>query len=472
MNIPKTPIIIEKIIKFLLALQPNIYPKAAILLTIAKFMQILNYKRLKFETCFGTRITNIFALVFLPSGGGKDLTCKNLENFVFQPVFEAFREKSKEEYKKDLDKLQKKYFGKKIPQSERNKNFPIALESQNATPEGLKKIADFLDTKDFGGIFLFVSELAYIFSGNKGVELFYYLLGCYDGKISGKSIKSDNQGEAVNNISISFLGFSDPERFFNNTNIDFNALLATGLARRTFLIFQPKLAKNVFFAAERAFIKHAKSKAEKLSKEVQDIIDCLEYETVFNVTNTAYDNVFVKYKQNCLQKSENMENAHMQKEIKDRPLKALNIAALYAVLSHPSEKVIKEQDIEQAIETVEYLSTDLEKFLNYTPQKHDLYQQFFEFLKRNKNKAFAKTELITKYYSDTGFSRKILRKDFDEIVSIVKEIAEMNDLTVETSFFHNNIGKKIMLKDKVQPVENCKISHISPVDNTENVCVS
>lgn len=472
MNMPKTPIIIEKITNFLLTLQPSLYPKAALLLTIVKFMQALSYKRLRFNTCFGTRITNIFALVFLPSGGGKDLACKNLENFILNTVFEEFSEKSKAEYKKDYDKLQQMYMGKKIPKSELNKIFPIALESQNATPEGLKKIADFLNTKDFGGIFLFVSELAYIFSGSKGVELLYYLLGCYDGKIAGKSIKADNQGEAVKNISISFLGFSDPERFFNNTNVNFNALLATGLARRTFLIFQPTLPKNQFFKAERNLIKHAQDKAKRLSKEVKDIIDKLPYEGIFNVTNTAYDNIFVQYKQDCLQKSEKMENSHLQKEIKDRPLKALNIASLYAVLNHPTENIVTETDLKQAIETVEYLSTDLEKFINYTPQKYDTYQQFFEFLKRNKNKAFAKTELITKYYSETGFSRKILRKDFDEIVSVVKEIADMNGFTVTSNFFHNNIGQKITLKDKVQPVENCKISHISPVDNTENVYVS
>lgn len=303
MNMPKTPIIIEKITNFLLTLQPSLYPKAALLLTIVKFMQALSYKRLRFKTCFGMRITNLFALVFLPSGGGKDLACKNLENFILNTVFDDFSEKSKAEYKKDYDKLQQMYMGKKIPKSELNKIFPIALESQNATPEGLKKIADFLNTKDFGGIFLFISELAYIFSGSKGVELLYYLLGCYDG----------------------------------------------------------------------------------------------------------YDNIFVQYKQDCLQKSEKMENSHLQKEIKDRPLKALNIASLYAVLNHPTENVVTETDLKQAIETVEYLSTDLEKFINYTPQKYDQYQQFFEFLKRNKNKAFAKTELVTKHYSETGFSRKILK---------------------------------------------------------------
>lgn len=472
MNMPKTPITIEKITNFLLTLQPSLYPKAALLLTIVKFMQALSYKRLRFNTCFGTRITNIFALVFIPSGGGKDLVCKNLENFILNSIFEEFREKSKAEYKKDYDKLQQIYCGKKIPKLELNKIFPIALESQNRTPEGLKKIADFLNTKDFGGIFLFVSELAYIFSGSKGVELLYYLLGCYDGKIAGKSIKADNQGEAVKNISISFLGFSDPERFFNNTNVNFNALLTTGLARRTFLIFQPTLPKNQFLKAERNLIKHAKDKAEGLSNEVKDIIDKLQYESVFNVSNTAYYNIFVEYKQNCLQKSETVENSHLQKEIKDRPLKALNIASLYAVLNHPTENVITETDLKQAIKTVEYLSTDLEKFINYTPQKYDQYQQFFEFLKRNKDKAFAKTELITKYYSETGFSRKILRKDFDEIISVVKEIADMNGFTVLSNFFHNNIGQRITLKDKVQPVENCKISHISPVDNAEKPCVS
>ena len=176
-------------------------------------------------------------------------------------------------------------------------------------------------------------------------------------------------------------------------------MLATGLARRTFLIFQPTLPKNQFFKAERNLIKHAQDKAKRLSKEVKDIIDKLPYEGIFNVTNTAYDNIFVQYKQDCLQKSEKMENSHLQKEIKDRPLKALNIASLYAVLNHPTENIVTETDLKQAIETVEYLSTDLEKFINYTPQKYDTYQQFFEFLKRNKNKAFAKTELITNHKS-------------------------------------------------------------------------
>lgn len=65
--------------------------------------------------------------------------------------------------------------------------------------------------------------------------------------------------------------------------------------------------------------------------------------------------------------AEKEENPLIKREIRSRELKALKISCQYACINHPKVLFINPGDMEMAIDTVERLSVDFIKFLNYRP---------------------------------------------------------------------------------------------------------
>lgn len=98
------------------------------------------------------------------------------------------------------------------------------------------------------------------------------------------------------------------------------------------------------------------------------------------------------------------------------------MSCLYACLNHPQEYIIKPDDFQQAIITVENLSKDFGKFLVFQPTNADKYEKAFEFLKQNVGKKFTKTELV-KIFNGFNFNRDTLRKNFAEKMNMIQELA-------------------------------------------------
>ena len=125
----------------------------------------------------------------------------------------------------------------------------------------------------------------------------------------------------------------------------------------------------------------------------------------------------------------------MQKEINSRELKALKLSCIFACINHSQIFEIQEEDIIQAIDTVEFLSQDFKQFLHYRPKTGDKYEQAYKFLRENEGLEFTKTKLLNFFTKQFGFSREPLRNNFHSAITAIWEIAQEDGYTI---IYYNN----------------------------------
>ena len=139
------------------------------------------------------------------------------------------------------------------------------------------------------------------------------------------------------------------------------------------------------------------------------------------------------------------EDSNLKTEYKSRELKALKLSGIYACLNHPRKTTIEIEDMQQAIDTVEYLSKDFAKFVNYKVARNDLYDDIFEFFKKNLNEPFTKYALTYTHKKEFSISRGKFIKEFDSIIDIVKGLAVENGYFLDSKPINNNCGMKYTL---------------------------
>ena len=168
---------------------------------------------------------------------------------------------------------------------------------------------------------------------------------------------------------------------------------------------------------------------EKSGQELFKIFDNIKFDTCYKLTSNS-KNILNGYKTELCKLHNSEQNPLLQKEINSRELKALKLSCLYACINHSQVLEIQEEDIEQAIDTVEYLSKDFKKFLHYHPKTGDKYDKAYEFLRENEGIEFTKTEILRVFTSQFGFSREPLRHNFEEVMTTIHEIAQADDYSV------------------------------------------
>lgn len=146
---------------------------------------------------------------------------------------------------------------------------------------------------------------------------------------------------------------------------------------------------------------------------------------------------------------EELENATedvlRKKEIQSRQHKALKISCLYACLNHPTELIINEEDMQQAIDTVEFISQDFENFLKYKPKSDDAYDKLWKFFLNNLGKGFTRTDLIYKHFNNFGISRDKFKDRFDDYIDSLQEMALEKGYFLEVTSINRNSGKQYRL---------------------------
>lgn len=446
----KAPIPITKAMDFLNTLHVDLKSSVKLLTVLMKTIQVLNFKRVSFVELGKKRLINLYGIALAPSGSGKDRTLHDLSRHIFNKILEKNQVRIDEHMQFLKDEIEKNYSGKEAKQFLK-KLRTLTLETGNATPEGIFEDAFNLSKTTFGSIFIKISELGLALSGNEGRKFLGNVFSCYDGNFDSKSIKSEDRKGNLELIPVSILGVSDPNDFFRGLNQQVKSMLETGLSRRAFFAFQATLYKTqIDPMQERKKIQDANWFAGETAEMLDNIVESIPIGASYEITNEAYDNVFAPYKNYLIDLSNSVSDDILKKEVQSRELKALNVGCMYACLNHPTWFVITEADMEQAIQTVQFLSQDLKQFINFVPTKFDGYDKFYNFLKQNEGTKFAKTVLINQHHNELGFSRKTLRKDYENIIQIVNETANLRGYKLVRGWNHNNTGTQLWL-EKIGP---------------------
>lgn len=458
------PLILQEIMHVLDDLHPNAEYNCKLNILLSKMAQMVSFKRVCFEELANKKLINHYAINFMPSGMGKDKICDDLDNFVFKNFKDYFNQKAKE-YKlikqKEIEEIADSKFSgeknqyKKEEYIERQKELirDLVIEINNATIEGFFSDADALSKAGFGSLFVKIPEFGLYLKNNKQDDLLFFtgLFEAYDGKILSKAIKYGKREKSIENMPVNTLLHSDYTFFKADIQGLFTLLMQIGLARRAFISFQNKTTKTIEYnstcARKRQF--EAYKKAESINNNLIKLFFAIEDNAIYTITESAYDNAFYPY---CIKVDEtcnaNKDNELLNKEINSRKLKVLKLSGMFACLNHPRDLIINGIDVTQAISTVEQLSKDFKKFIDYKPKKSDGYELLFNFLLDNLSKKFNKTELINRY-REFGFKRELFRKDFQTTIEIISELALEKGFILLEDSINNNSGVSISLEKNI-----------------------
>lgn len=414
-----SPKILGKISRQLEQIYPNIPAKIILNTLLVKVIQMFTSKRITFDESGKIKIPNWFSLVFLPSGGGKDRLVDDLDMFVFSKYHEWYKNEADKLYEQQLEELKLN--------KEKTKSIKLQKvieELQNATPEGLYKLAELIKNSSFGSIFIKMSEFGlYIKNAGKQDQKFLSnFCQLYDCKVQGKIIKSEGFIEIIQNIPINVLAYSDSDVFKTDIWSYFKILLDSGLCRRFQVSFQPPI-DSVFFERSDEEERNLYQILSAYGDELFEIFEKVQNKSCYRLLPKAKEifNEYCKWNNTMY----NEEPIPLCKaEIKSRCQKIIKLSCIFACINHPEELVINEFDIYQAKFLIEHLSTDFKRFYFYRPQINDKYQKAYDFLKRTMGRGYTKTTLISIFQKECGFTREKLRKNFEnEICPIIQEIA-------------------------------------------------
>jgi len=298
----------------------------------------------------------------------------------------------------------------------------IVFEIQDATVEGIATQGQNLRYAEFLSMFLKFPEFGmYLKTSNKQqLQLQGVILSMYDNKIPAKVIKSEEAVESISEIPINILAYTDYTTIKGDIQGMFDTLMSTGYNRRFTISFQPpqKLVFKPFSDEEE---RQLNDRLKIAGKKLFDLFNQLPLNACYKLLPET-KNLYNDYSKQKTEQYNEEKNEIKQTEIISRPFKVLKLSCLYACLNHPQEYVIKINDFQQAISTVENLSTDFGKFLVFQPANMDKYEKAYEFLKQNIGKKFTKTQLI-KIFNGFNFNRDTLRQKFEEEMDAIQELA-------------------------------------------------
>ena len=205
---------------------------------LLKVAQMITSKGVRYKNLDTIDIPNYYAIVLLPSGGGKDRISNEYDNLIFKPFRDWFKEKAEAYYLEKKQKIQEEYTDKNnkpikqlIKEAEKSIRYPV-LEVVDGTQEGLFEDAKTLKEARFGAITYKMSEFGMFLDSAQNTEKQF--LGClydgYDGKIPSKSIKHGKREASIEDMPVNCLFLSDPTLFSSgNLKNMFNLLMQTGL---------------------------------------------------------------------------------------------------------------------------------------------------------------------------------------------------------------------------------------------------
>lgn len=454
------PEILQKLLSTYQKRYINTSPKFLLNVLISKTAQMLTGKRVTFDEAGKINIPNWYAIIFAPSGYGKDRLVNDLDLNVFKNYRLWFTDRAKQHYTNSVERVKRiaeeKYQNKEKQKisfidNETAKIRHIVLEISNGTQEGLYTDCKAFSNADFGSAYIKITEFGSFLetSSTDKLQFFNCLFDAYDGKIYSKCIKNESRQESIENMPVNALLYSDYTLFQKQLKTTLNNLLKTGLNRRCVITFQTlnKLKADCFTLEQENRFNNI---AQTLGDELFSIFTKIDFNNCYVLAPEAKNEELNNYKIRLTQQANNTELSEIRTELLSRELKALKLSCLFACLNHPEELVINQHDVQQAISTVEYLSSDFKEFINYKPRANDFYDNVFNFFLSHQQEEITKTSLTRTYFKEFNVSRMNFINNFDETIEIVKGIAQEKGYILIEQSFNNNSGTKYYL----QPLNN------------------
>lgn len=373
-DIPITDGFIGKYVEYL-SLRALRVPKESLLLDVlVKLSQVASLKRVNVMYQQEKVLCNIYAMLFMPSGSGKDYPL-NLINKVNAIYFARFNERVAEHkalWDADIEAKADELFSTKSSKDQYkyiHRARTISAEISSATVEGFYSTRLEMSRADFGGTFVRIPEFAdYVMSKNNvNAEFLTALIEAYeDGNTSPKAVKSESDQISVRGVPSNVLVYSSPFGLLGKSNGRLLEFFNRGGARRFFVCY-PNIEReevedySAMIDLKRESFAKAKSMEVVLKSGVSAILD--RKDDNLALTDEAeyyYEHYFWYCDYLAISKYAGFDG--IVSVVVSLPRKAMKLAGIIAVSEHPDRLEVDSDDMMKACKVAQFYFNHFVRF--------------------------------------------------------------------------------------------------------------
>lgn len=463
LDFDKLPEKIGGILQNYLSIKFNKTPEEALLLNLLiKISQICSYKRAKVAYKEATTIINMYGLLFMKSGSGKDAPLREIDRIFMGEYYKDFNinltnyiKFTKEKISNEAEEKFQKSVASKENFMEEQAPRQIVTEFSDATPEGLIAQRESLASVEWGGTFLRIAEYAdYISSENNARrEMTSIIIDIFDhGDSKPKIIKSAKNYKAIYGIPSTVMLHTSPNGLLEGKGRrDLMQFLNRGLGRRAFII-----SPNTENMRNRSRGEVRDAELEEIESLIPSFIlifnECVnknKFNQIFTFTKEANQKI-EDYTENNFDKGlkiSKLAEEALVAELQNRHWKTVKLAGIIAAFEHPGEYEVTLQDLDFAIYIADLFGEHFASFFEIKELTNE--NKLFIFFKENMNKPITTMDIRLRnfVYKDN------FKNWFDNAISDITEMALIEDLDLIIQK-NGKSGKTYTLIDPVQLIKD------------------
>jgi len=388
-------------------------PLSAIaIMVVAVAAQVVGIKRLRVHVDDDDPVDvliNIFVLVFMGSGTGKDRTLRRIKELLFREQLAYFKSIIEAHNESRIEEVKEKAKSKLTTSTARDKyivrNAPRKLftEIGEVTYEGVLSARAEFSKMQKGALNITISEFAYYLKADpesiRGKAM-VAVNDMYDfGSDKGKLIKSQQTIDPVEGVPVNFIGLAALSIFSNTSESEnFNVSAGRQSARRYVVCFPDD---DEFFKRARSLDEIKQDKERRAAakermltcvSELKERFDNWKDEQIIQPTEKATD-ILCLYAEKCQEEAGQLNPITQESyiaEVANRAWKAWKMAGVLSAFK-PKETKISAQTANEAIYLIEFYSGFLKKTLTLGNESPS--EKLYKFLKTKPGVAYSKTTL-------------------------------------------------------------------------------
>lgn len=403
--------------KDLMRVRTNLPLSSALASVNYKMANIASQMHITVDTKSGYKPTpvNLYSLVLLVSGGGKNSSLGLLDRWFFGDAFFKMKDLVYPHYKKiAMQNLEDEGIERDI--------HSWTQSISNATISGMYAYAESFSLVGFGSLNIEVDEI-----GNAVIskaELFENLLTPYDnGDFMPVAKRTDSNSMDISGLPVNLYCFGNRVRLMDGDRVETNfiQMLDEGYGRRFIFVdddSKPKLSSAKDVLAEMKVSEETRQNRTKERDAIKDLISVKNFNKSLMLSDEAmYVYATIKAEGDAYV----YENRGLQPaviaDLTERHFKTVKLAGVYAFFE--GSNIVEKEHMEQAFEVVRTSSEVLKKLRRIKP----LHERLLEALLTEPEKITAQT-MLSYPFINGSWSKKIF-----EYIDLAKQLASERGLT-------------------------------------------
>lgn len=418
------PSILNETITILKGILDNADDLALLNVINAKISNLISSKGCLFKQFNNStpRTMSYYGMCFMNSGSNKDYMVDIINDYIIPFVEEDLKQRVEDykiEYREQQSILRVGKKEEKKIEEEIEKIRVANFELSNVNYTGLYREAEQLYKMKFGSIFIRIAELGDYLEGcatgdKSKKELYQRLKEVYEGFIAPSIIAGDSKREALKNIPVQVLLYTDYENLFNEKIKEYYiSSLKTGMARRSF-IYMPKETNSILQKPKRAVEKEQSLFATKdLQRRFKQIYESIKENTIYQLSEEAKELLY-QYQCNCIDYFNNSkDNIIVKLEKKESFWKITKLAVVYSVIDNPKNIIVSSKYVQMAIDFYNLISPGLRNVIE--KRKKSEIEMYAEYISDHKDDIITRTDLRSLNHVHSSKFKRFWEEHEDEI---------------------------------------------------------